>query len=251
MHWKATRSVAGAAIVMAASLMLGCSGKNDRDGEDDPVRAASARARTEDNIHNIIVAMHHYHDATGALPLPASRDKDGKPLLSWRVHLLPYLEQQTLYKEFKLDEPWDSSNNIKLIEKMPKVFEAPYLPATKAGLTYLQVFTGKDTVFPSDKNARKGMTIQLIVAMDGAENTIMLSTAAKAVPWTAPEDIAFDKEAAIRPKLFLDKPFLLVGFCDGAVRSLKQTIDEKTLRALITPNGGEVVDPDDHMPKDE
>ena len=73
----------------------------------------------------------------------ASHDKNGKPLLCWRVHILPYLGEEKLYKEFHLDEPWDSPHNKKLLSQMPKIYRAPGALAADTSATYYQVFVGK------------------------------------------------------------------------------------------------------------
>ena len=92
---------------------------------DDEIDAAR-RAQSMNNLKQFALAMHNYHDTNGKFPAASSFDKDGKPLLSWRVHVLPYLEQAELYKQFHLDEPWDSEHNKKLIEKMPNVLASPW-----------------------------------------------------------------------------------------------------------------------------
>ncbi len=71
-------------------------------------RSAAHRAQCTNNLKQIALAYHNVHSATNTFPPPAIADKDGKPLLSWRVAILPYVEQQELYNKFKLDEPWDS-----------------------------------------------------------------------------------------------------------------------------------------------
>ena len=92
--------------------------------------------------------MHNYHDTHGTLPPAAVRDRNGRPLLSWRVLILPYLEQQALFDEFKLDEPWDSPHNVHLLKKMPLIFR-PYrdYPMPDPYSTFYQVFTGKGSMF--------------------------------------------------------------------------------------------------------
>src|SRR5258707_7271470 len=94
--------------------------------------------------------MHAYADSNdGRFPPAASRDQEGRPLLSWRVLLLPYVEQAALYQEFHLDEPWDSPHNLTLLPKMPKVYAVPaYNGAANApGRTCYQAFTGHNTAF--------------------------------------------------------------------------------------------------------
>ena len=85
--------------------------------------------------------MHNYESAHGTLPPAAVRSTDGTPLLSWRVAILPFIEQDALYKEFKLDEPWDSEHNKKLIAKMPKLY-GPARGQAKEGETFYQRFSG-------------------------------------------------------------------------------------------------------------
>jgi hypothetical protein len=89
--------------------------------------------------------MHNYNDVNAHLPLAATTDKKGKALLSWRVALLPYLEEQELYKQFKLDEPWDSAHNKKLLSKMPAVFAPPGVKTRQPFTTFYQVFVSART----------------------------------------------------------------------------------------------------------
>src|SRR5215208_5386317 len=85
-----------------------------------PVTEEHLKAARE-NLKQIALAFHNHHDANGRLPGNIC-DKNGKALLSWRVQILPYLEEDKLYFEFKLDEAWDSDHNKKLIEKLPKTY---------------------------------------------------------------------------------------------------------------------------------
>jgi hypothetical protein len=186
------------------------------------------------NMKQIGLAHHAYHDANGFMAQDVT-DKDGKPLLSWRVHMLPYLEEGNLYKQFKLDEMWDSDNNKKLIEKMPKVY-APIRVKAKEGETFYQCFTGKDAMFGTGKK------VSFATLTDGTSNTIMTIEAGDPVIWTKPADIAYDKDKPL-PKLggMFDGNFN-IGLADGSVMWVKKGFDEKTLRGAITPNGGEVID---------
>ena len=76
-------------------------------------------------MKQIVLAMWNYEDLKKHLPPVAIRDKNGKALLSWRVAILPQLEQGALYNEFHLDEPWDSEHNKALVAKMPAVLPRP------------------------------------------------------------------------------------------------------------------------------
>jgi hypothetical protein len=162
-------------------------------------------------------------------------DKDGKPLLSWRVAILPFLEEADLYKQFKLDEPWDSDNNKKLVEKMPKVY-TPVRVKSKAGETYYQTFTGKGTLFVD--NVAK-YTLGNIP--DGTSNTGFVYEAGEPVIWSKPADLVYDEKKL--PKLggIFDGE-MLVGMGDGSVRHFKKNPDEQHLRYVIMPDDGMVID---------
>ena len=89
------------------------------------VREAAARIQCANNLHQIGIAAHAYHDAFNSFPPAAITSKEGRPLLSWRVALLPHLDEGALYNEFHLNEPWDSAHNSKLIARMPAVYRCP------------------------------------------------------------------------------------------------------------------------------
>jgi uncharacterized protein (TIGR03067 family) len=189
------------------------------------------------NLRQIGLAMHSYHDVHLKMPGAAIYSKDGKPLLSWRVALLPYLEQDGLYRQFKLDEPWDSEHNKKLIAQMPAVFTPHIGAARKTTLTPYRVFTGKSTPFEGF-----GKDIKLDDFADGTSNTVLVVEAAEQVPWTKPDDLPFDAKKPL-PKLggrpFMDRFHVLMG--DGTVQSVSAEFDADIFRALITPNGNEPV----------
>jgi prepilin-type processing-associated H-X9-DG protein len=202
------------------------------------VRESANRITSQNNLKQLALAVHNYESTFTTLPPAAVYSKDGKPLLSWRVLLLPYLEQETLYNEFKLDEPWDSEHNKKLLDKMPKVFDAPGAKGLKPGMTVYRAFTGKGTVFEGVKG------IRFTDITDGTSNTLLFVEAAEAVPWTKPDDLPFVPGKL--PKLGgLFKGGFNAAMCDGSVRFFPATIKAKTLEALITRNGGEVI-PDDN-----
>lgn len=122
------------------------------DAEEDPLKDATDRALVRRNLKALALAMHNYHAAKGQFPPAAVTDRAGKPLLSWRVLLLPYLEGQnapSLYKEFRLNEPWDSPHNKKLLARMPAVF-APVAGKTRVpNSTFYQVFVGPGAIYGS------------------------------------------------------------------------------------------------------
>jgi len=199
------------------------------------VREAAARAQSQNNLKQLGLALHNYHDTHNAFPPAAVCDKTGKPMLSWRVLILPYIEAGDLYKQFKLDEPWDSENNKKLLAKMPRTYMVPGQASTTD--TYYRVFVGNGAAFDYVRGHR------LQDFTDGTSNTIVVVTAAEAVPWTKPDELAFDPDKDM-VKLLGTLPSETVcntAFGDGSVRAISKTIDRMTLNALITRAGGEVI----------
>jgi hypothetical protein len=201
------------------------------------VRSSATRVQDTNDLRQLALAMHNYADVNGHFPPHAVYSKDGKPLLSWRVLLLPYIEQNALYKEFHLDEPWDSEHNKKLIAKMPRLYAGPDEHAIKAHETFYQVFTGKGSVF----DGKKGIRLQDIP--DGTSNTLLIVEASESVPWTKPADIAYDPAKQPLPRLghMVENGFV-AAFCDGSVRFITRKIKPATLRNLIIRNDGNVID---------
>jgi len=208
-------------------------------------RTAAQRAQAANNLKQLMLSMHMYHDINKHFPAQASR-KDGNKLLSWRVHVLPYLEQDDVYKQFHLDEPWDSEHNKKLIEKMPPIFASPNAPADLAakGMTTYLVPVGPKTVFEGEEG------IHLSKVTDGTSNTIAIVEVAPehAVIWTKPDDWSVDFKkpfAGLRGKPAKDPPKqaagFLAGFCDGSVHFISESIEWETVRRLLQKDDGEPV----------
>jgi hypothetical protein len=222
-------------VVMVALLVGGVYALPSTRADDAPAITKKDLRTSDNNLKQIALAFHNYFSANNKLPGDIL-DKDGKPLLSWRVEILPYLEEQQLYMQFKMDEPWDSATNKKLIEKMPKLY-APVRVKAKAGETFYQTFTGKGTLFVDHKPA---YTIGNIP--DGTSNTGLVFEAGEPVTWSKPADMPFDENKPL-PKLGgLFDGECHVAMCDGSVRILKKNPDEKELKHLIMPADGNVID---------
>jgi type II secretory pathway pseudopilin PulG len=204
-------------------------------------REAARRNASMNNMKNILLAMFNYEAAKKTYPPYANIDAAGKPLLSWRVHLLPYMEQEALYKQFHLDEPWDSEHNKQLISLMPELFLDPSsrLSPTDGKTHYLGVL-GEGRLFDGAAQGRKMATIG-----DGTSNSIAFVQTgdAGAVIWTKPQDWEPDADDLMKPFDPLHPGGFLAGFCDGHVAFIGYDIDPSAFEALLTVNGGETVDP--------
>jgi hypothetical protein len=233
------------------------------------VREAAARVESQNNLKQINLALIQYADVNrGQLPPATIYSQDGHPLYSWRVLILPYLEEQALYTQFHLDEAWDSAHNLQFVSKMPKVYAHPLATTgVNQGLTHYQVFVGSvedpvnRPIFANDPRqlvpfALPGPHLPVFQTQssacrypaqitDGTSNTILVAEAAEAVPWTKPGDLLYAARQPL-PKLGgLFRRGYNVGVADGSVRFIDaNAITEQTLRAAITANGGEVLGAD-------
>ncbi len=204
-------------------------------------REAARRTTSMNNMKQILLAMHNYHDSHGGFPAAANVDESGKPLLSWRVHILPYVEQQALYNQFHLDEPWDSEHNRQLIPLMPALYVDPSSPqyATEDGHTHYLAVKGDGLAFDGSAKGRSFANFR-----DGLSNSILVvqCTDTAAVPWTKPQDFEPKKQT---PLTGLANGFhpggFLAGFADGHVQFISNEVDPTVFWHMLTIAGGEVV----------
>jgi hypothetical protein len=216
-------------------------------------RMAARRMEGSNNLRQIALAMHNYHDTWGGLPAAYNTDKEGKPLLSWRVHILPYIEEAALYDEFHLDEPWDSEHNIKLVEMMPKVYAAPGSRAEHGNTNYVTI-RHKDSMIQPPKEADNGkpnvIGSRLDDVLDGTANTIMVVEAAdeRAVPWTKPDDFVPDDMKPIAGLVGLRRGGFNAALGDGSVQLISEALDDEVLLWLFQRGDGNVI-PDLDAPR--
>jgi hypothetical protein len=221
------------------------------------------RVVRQNNLRQMAIAMHNYHNdynrlpsagyytGSGMMPQKDPRNPNSKLGLSWRVAILPYLEQDNLFKQFHHNEPWDSEHNKKFIAMMPKIYAVPGVDA-ESGLTHYQVFVAPEK--PTDPAKQrfapmftpgKPLTLGQLTVMDGTSNTIMIAEAAKPVIWTKPEDMEIAGDDTPLPKLGVvpDEDDVFVVFGDASVRTLKRSLPdakeyEKLMRQLIGRRDG-------------
>lgn len=201
------------------------------------VRAAAKRMESANRLKNIILASHNYEARNGKLP-ENIKDANGKPLLSWRVSILPQVEQLSLYEQIRLDEPWDSPHNKQFHNMLPEVYAHPwYTQAYPKGLTAFLAPIHPGTVYGGESVPAFGQI------RDGMSNTIGFVEApeSEAVPWMKPVDLPVDPKNPLQKLLPPERDGFNVAFMDGSVRYLAATIDPEVFASLLTWKGGEVV----------
>lgn len=202
---------------------------------------------TSQNLKQLGLGLHNFNDTFSRFPVfeypISSFDASGKPYLSWRVYLLPYLGYSNLYNQFRFNEPWNSPNNLPLLNQMPELFRSPG-DASTSHTTRMQVLTGPDALFGRDFiNGRQvGPRLQSII--DGTSNTIMVAEVGtdRAVPWTAPDDVIFDAANPLAALGILSSGELPVLLADGSVMTLGSDMLPRFLPALASRNGEEILD---------
>ena len=163
----------------------------------DNPRCAAVQSESSRKLKQIALAMHDYADDHDLrFPPPAIRSKDGQPLLSSHVTILPYLQQQELYNRFHLDEPWDSPHNRELLREMPNIYRRPNVSArTDEYKTIYQVFVGPGTIFGS----KPIPSLREVSFADGASSTLMVVEAFEPVFWTKPDDVVYSPDQPLPP----------------------------------------------------
>jgi hypothetical protein len=211
-------------------------------GNAPPDKAPGLAERQKDatNLKQIALGLHNHEAANGAFPAPdgvtAANAKGG---LSWRVHLLAHIElpeTQELAKEFKMDEPWDSEHNKKLIDKMPAVFASP-LATDPVGRTRYKALVGTGAAF------EPGKWLKVSGFVDGTSNTIVVVGGGEPVIWTKPDDIEVKADLAPAVLALPGQNGCNVCLGDGSVRWADLArLDPKKLKALVTRAGEEMID---------
>ena len=204
-------------------------------------RAAARRVESMNHLREIAIAVHNYESTWGRMPAAYSIDEKGKPLLSWRVRLLPFLGHTDLYNSFHLDEPWDSEHNIQLLEQMPEVYSCPG-GTTERGMTSYLGNGGEHGLLAFEvrkkKRGEKGVTFAAV--RDGLSNTILVieGSADLSEPWTKPTEYKFAPEQAFR--LFgTHTAGTNAAFGDGSIRFLEDELAPRQLEALFTRDGAD------------
>ena len=198
---------------------------------------AARRMQCSNNMKQIVLALHNYHQVYDCFPPACVADENGKPMHSWRVLILPYVESESLYEQYDFNESWDGPNNRKLLEYRPRVYVCPSdRKANEEGAicTSYIALVGSNAAFDGEKSR----TLTDVDFFGGASNTIILvETAGAGIGWTEPKDLDMDAitvvdDSASQVKLtsrhmrsngffYHDTPSVVnVAMMDGSIRSL-------------------------------
>ena len=197
-------------------------------------REAAFRNVSLNNMKLIGLALQQHVDMQRSFPAAGGGEGRGAQL-SWRVHILPYMEQASLYEQFHLDEPWDSEHNRKLIPQMPNEFKDPAGKLPEGKTAYLAV-TGPGTAFgdgrdrPTISDFKNGITKTVLIVEADAD---------EAVTWTKPEDWQFDP---VNPKRGLGKHRpggFVVGFADSHTDFINNDTPPDAIKAMMTRDPGD------------
>ena len=205
--------------------------------------AGKLNQESQNRMREIVKAMHHYHESNKALPSQFSQDSDGKPLLSWRVYVLPYIDN-SLSSQFHYDEPWDSEHNIKLVEQMPECYSNPKLNL-KPGHTVYVGPVGEGSIWLPPKSDGNPLGMKLRQISDGISKTAALIEvpSESSVIWSQPADFDYDKPGFI-DKLTANNKAINVAAADASlVFTLPSDLSEEQWRLVFGANDGDPRDP--------
>lgn len=213
------------------------------------------RSSSLNNLKQIGLGLHNYHDTYLGFPPEASTNADGQKLLSWRVYILPYVEERAMYDQFHLDEPWDSEHNKQFIDHMPGVYRSPNSRAPKGYTTYLAP-VGKGMAFEEPgPQASQGAGIKGLRFSDftdGTSNTALIVEANDdaAVIWTKPSDLEVDLNNIMKGLAGQADGGFNVLFCDGSVRFISYALGPDVVKLLFQRGDGQVLPSLDSEPTD-
>jgi beta-lactamase regulating signal transducer with metallopeptidase domain len=201
--------------------------------------SAQSSADSIQRIRQLALAMHNYADTNRRdpdgckLPFSAITAKGSEHKHSWRIAILPYLEESAIYEQYRFEEAWDSEHNRKVTAEMPDCFRHPSQGADETSSGYYLI-TGTGTVFPPADS------IALEKIPDGTSNTILLVAAKRDTHWAKPEDINFDPETILKAIGGFEKDYTTIALCDGSsARFYRGGENElEVLKSMILANDG-------------
>ncbi len=196
-------------------------------------RGAARRMQSQNNLKQVGMALHNYHDTYNTFPPAVVTDANGQPLYSGRVLLLPFMEQNSLYEAFDKNKAWNSPENLAISEQMIPTFCDPASKSTVRNRSDYVFVTGAGTIFDGDKS------INMAGITDGTSNTLMMiETATGPTNWAEPKEWNADTgtlPAGNHPRV------VLVLYADGSVRAVQPQAVQGFLKQLTTRNDGQVI----------
>ena len=198
-------------------------------------------AKDGNSLQQVGLAVYWDADAKRRLMAPFARGPDGEPNrgLSWRVQILPYLEEETVYRQFERGQAWDSPANWPASQTVIRQYASTADPPSVQ--TRFRVFVGPGTLFEDSAEWREDASLARIP--DGASQTLMVVESADTVPWASPQELPYQPAAPLPPLGHPNRSTFLVLLADGSVRTLKKSLSPAVLHALITRNVGEALPP--------
>lgn len=198
-------------------------------------RKAAQRMQSMNNMKQMMLALHNYAAVHKGFPPAVIVDPESGVKRSWRVEILPYVEQAQLYDRYKKNEPWDSESNLKVLDEMPQVFALPGAEGTNE-TPYQAIVSEDGALTPKEDGGNR----KFRDFTDGMSNTVVLVETKPFVPWTKPDDVG-DVMAVTKVSLRPGESGFLAAIADGSVRFFSSSIDANVWKALLTKSGGEVV----------
>ena len=236
--------VAAIIVVLAALLLPRVESSSSPDSR--------RRERCRNNLKSIGLALHLYHEKYGTAPPAYLIDKDGRPVHSWRVLILPFLDRDDLYQEYRFDEPWDGPHNQQLADKVGDLFHCPSdQTESEARKTVVPLETSYVAVIGPETYWRGAEGVCPCDVYDGMATTLQLVEVANSgIHWMEPRDLHVGQMApTINPKAgqgisSRHKGGAIGLLADGSVRFLSEKLTAETIRGLLTIKGGETIPED-------
>lgn len=196
------------------------------------VRGAAANVAAKNNMRQIALACENYNMTFQKLPSPRSEKAD----LSWRVDILPFVEQNVLFMQINQETAWDKGPNAAFKNEMPNIYDIPGGTPSKSE-TKFQYFTGPNTLFPDAKATRRVGPADIPA---GTSNTFLFAEAATPVPWMKPADMAIAPNGPIP----LPQGRFMAAMCDGTIHVIDRgKINDDTLRMMMNPKNEKPLPP--------
>lgn len=201
-------------------------------------REAARRAQCKNNLKQIGLAMHNYHDTFMVFPAAHFNDSQGKPRVSWRVSILPYIDQAPMYQGISMNESWDGPSNSRFSTTMPQTYACPSAPMNRVNTCYATI-VGPKSVLGADK------CVPMKDIIDGTSNTMLVAEACMlGIPWMKPQDIDVASFTAVGDPGGVSSSHrggVHMLMADGSVHFISNAIDPNVVKGMTTRDGGEQI----------